>query len=395
MHFIAFCPPYASHLRAFRALADGLSARGHGVTFVMPGRVDVPWTGPCPQVLHVGTGAEDTTRSAIERSVWRTDTLCRAIDALPPADAILGDQTEPAGGLIADALGLPLISIACALPFERGAGIPLPFLGWPFDDSRRGLRRNRGGERIARLILRKQNAVIAHWADRFGIGPREELGDCLSPLLTLSQTLPGFDFPRQNSVIVETGPLRAAGTAAFPADIEPDPSRPFVYASLGTIQGHREGILRKVVAACHRAGAQVLVSHAGGLSEQAARELGATWVREHVPQEAVLDRADLCITHAGLNTAMEALMRGVPMLAIPIAYDQPGVAARLVHHGVGLRHSRHWLDTSSLGRSITQLLTDPTFRDKARAFGPGGGVPLAVARIEDVVTPARQLVAAQ
>ncbi|MDB6453011.1 glycosyltransferase [Falsirhodobacter sp. 20TX0035] len=395
MNFIAFCPPYASHLRAFMALADGLRARGHRVTFVLPGQVHMPWPGAVPETLALGTEVEDTARTAIERSVWRTDTLCRHIDVLPPADAILGDQTEPAGGLIADALGLPLISVACALPFEREPGIPLPFLGWPFDESRRGRRRNVGGERVARLILRKQNAVIAHWADRFAIGPRRELTDCLSPLLTLSQTLPGFDFPRRNPVVLETGPLRPAGTAAFPDDIRPDPSRPFVYASLGTIQGHREAILRRIVAACHRAGAQVLVSHAGGLSDSAARDLGATWVRNHVPQEAVLDRADLCITHAGLNTAMEALVRGVPMLAIPIAYDQPGVAARLVHHGVGLRHSRHWLDTGSLVRSISRLLNDPGFRERARAFRPGGGVPLAVARIEDVVRPAPQLVAAQ
>jgi len=53
------------------------------------------------------------------------------------------------------------------------------------------------------------------------------------------------------------------------------------------------------------------------------------------PQMELLKRAALCITHAGLNTVLEALAQGVPMVAIPIGYDQPGVAARIVHHGVG------------------------------------------------------------
>jgi MGT family glycosyltransferase len=53
------------------------------------------------------------------------------------------------------------------------------------------------------------------------------------------------------------------------------------------------------------------------------------------PQIELLKRAALCITHAGLNTALESLAQGVPMVAIPIGYDQPGVAARIAHHGVG------------------------------------------------------------
>jgi len=37
----------------------------------------------------------------------------------------------------------------------------------------------------------------------------------------------------------------------------------------------------------------------------------------------------VCITHAGLNTVLEALAQGVPQVAIPVTNDQPGVAARI------------------------------------------------------------------
>ncbi|QUS37324.1 glycosyltransferase [Falsirhodobacter algicola] len=397
MHIAAFCPPYASHLRAFSALAEALAARGHRVTFVLPQGRGPDTDHPGVEVHHLdlgATGGGDQLR-AIASSAARTDLLCRAAGRLPDVDAILGDQTEPAAGLIAAHRGLPLIGVACALPLDPAPGVPLPFLGWPYDPGPRGLRRNAGGDRVADWILRRHNAVIRDWSARFGLPLRERMTDCLSDLLTLSQTLPGFDFPRPPGPIVETGPLRRAVRQPFPADIHPDPDRPFVYLSLGTVQGHRVRMLRLLSEACRRAGAQVLVCHAGGLSPRAAAALNATWVRDFVPQEAVLDRADLCITHAGLNTAMEALMRGVPMLAVPIAFDQPGVAARLDHHGVALRQNRRTLTVDGAERQIRRLLHDPAFRTRARAFGPGPGTAAAVDRIEAALSQAQGLVAAQ
>src|SRR6266853_6737775 len=50
---------------------------------------------------------------------------------------------------------------------------------------------------------------------------------------------------------------------------------------------------------------------------------------------SLLKRAALCITHAGLNTSLESLAQGVPMVAIPVTNDQPGVAARIAYTKTG------------------------------------------------------------
>jgi zeaxanthin glucosyltransferase len=42
-----------------------------------------------------------------------------------------------------------------------------------------------------------------------------------------------------------------------------------------------------------------------------------TIVVRSAPQIDLLKRAALCITHAGLNTTLESLAHGVPMVAIP------------------------------------------------------------------------------
>ena len=86
------------------------------------------------------------------------------------------------------------------------------------------------------------------------------------------------------------------------------------------------------------------------------------------PQIELLKRAPLCITHAGLNTVLEALAQGVPIVAIPIGFDQPGVAARVAYHGVGEFVEIGELTPERLSRLIRRVRQNPSYRDKARYF---------------------------
>ena len=54
------------------------------------------------------------------------------------------------------------------------------------------------------------------------------------------------------------------------------------------------------------------------------------WPVSRIPGSSV------CTIHAGLNTVLEALARGVPQVAIPITNDQPGIAARIADKKTGL-----------------------------------------------------------
>ncbi|TGN43378.1 glycosyltransferase, partial [Paracoccus liaowanqingii] len=338
---VMVCPPYPSHVQAFEALARELRARGHQVRYLC---ADSARCLPVPPVPPPARQRPAGLREDIAQGADRTDRLCRhgpALIAGLRADLILGDQTEPAAGLIAEHLGLPMISVACALPFDPEPGVPLPFLGWRCDPSPKGVERLASARRIATWVMSAHGRVLQHHADAWGLGRRRDFADCLSPALTLAQTPPGFDYPRPvgGARIRHLGPFRDAPTAPFPDDIRPDPERPFVFVSLGTLQGHRLALLARIARACRRAGAQVLVTHGQGLSGAQAARIPAEWVRAFVPQRAVLARADLCVTHAGLNTTLECLEQGVPMLALPLANDQPGVAARIAACGAGLRLS--------------------------------------------------------
>src|SRR5262249_8412702 len=89
-------------------------------------------------------------------------------------------------------------------------------------------------------------------------------------------------------------------------------------------------------------------------------------VVSHAPQIEILRRSSLCITHAGLNTALEALASGVPMLAVPITNDQPGVAARIAEKKVGAVLYPDHASPQNFVAAINQVLGDSTFRDSAQ-----------------------------
>jgi len=89
-------------------------------------------------------------------------------------------------------------------------------------------------------------------------------------------------------------------------------------------------------------------------------------VVNHAPQIEILRRSSLCITHAGLNTALESLSNGVPMLALPITNDQPGVAARIANKKVGVVMSPEQASPGNFVTAIKRVLEDSTFRDNVQ-----------------------------
>jgi zeaxanthin glucosyltransferase len=114
-------------------------------------------------------------------------------------------------------------------------------------------------------------------------------------------------------------------------------------------------------------GIQLVLSIGNNLNQN---ELGTVpanaLVVRNAPQIELLKRAILCITHAGLNTTLEALAQGVPMVAIPVGYDQPGVAARIAHHGVGEFMEVEHIGVEGLSNRIQGVLNDPRYRIRAR-----------------------------
>ena len=105
------------------------------------------------------------------------------------------------------------------------------------------------------------------------------------------------------------------------------------------------------------------------------------------PQLELLKQTSVCITHAGLNTVLECLAQGVPQVAIPVTYDQPGVAARIAHKQTGVVTSLDKLTADHLSTLLDEVLNDSTYRDNAgklqKAIAEANGISVAADLIEE------------
>ena len=93
---------------------------------------------------------------------------------------------------------------------------------------------------------------------------------------------------------------------------------------------------------------------------------GNAIIVKQAPQLEVLKRASVCITHAGLNTVLESLAQGVPQVAVPITFDQPGVATRIVAKKTGVTMPFKKLTSDRLSTLLGEVLDNGVYRENAR-----------------------------
>jgi len=156
----------------------------------------------------------------------------------------------------------------------------------------------------------------------------------------------------------------------------------FIYMSLGTVFNFNSFIFEKAIEALrdynknsHRRfdSSQFRVVISTGeetfksLTEKISRgelELPKNvLIRPKVPQLKILKRADLFITHCGMNSTSEAIKYAVPMVCIPLDADQPLVAKRVSDDlSLGIRLNPVKLNVAEIADSIDRVLSDDKYK---------------------------------
>jgi UDP:flavonoid glycosyltransferase YjiC (YdhE family) len=285
-------------------------------------------------------------------------------------DSLLVDQIEMAGGTVAEHLGLPYVSVAAALPINLDAGVPPVNVPWPhrvglWARFRNGLG-NASCEWIFTGVLRTINQQRRAWR----LPAARGVNGTFSGLAQLAQLPAALELPgrRLPPHFHHTGPWTdAAGREPvdFPWE-RLDPSRPLAYASMGTLQNGILRTFRMIAEACAGLDLQLVISMGGGQDPALLGDLpGDPVVVGYAPQLDLIRRSALTISHGGLNTALESLAQGVPMVVLPVTYDQPGVGARVEWSGVGRSFPVGRVTVDRLRDAVRIVLGDPAYRERA------------------------------
>jgi zeaxanthin glucosyltransferase len=135
---------------------------------------------------------------------------------------------------------------------------------------------------------------------------------------------------------------------------------------MGTLQNGVLRTFRMIAEACAGLDLQLVISLGGGQDPALLGDLpGDPIVVGYAPQLELIERSALTISHGGLNTALESLAWGVPMVVLPVAYDQPGVGTRVEWSGVGQSIPVGRLTVDRLREAVRTVLGDPAYRERA------------------------------
>ena len=313
---------------------------------------------------------------SIRRAARGAAMVCREAPAAVRAervDALIVDQCEPAGGSVAESLGLPFVSIALALPMNLDPSVPPFHAGWAQRGGVAARLRNRVANGLTEWFAGSVRQILNQHRRSWGLPILRGMGASFSTLAQLSQLPAALELPGRSLPpgFHHTGPWVDAAARA-PVDFpwsRLDPARPLVYASLGTLQNGILPTYRLIAEACVGLDVQLVISLGGG---QAPAQLGTLAgepiVVGYAPQLALIRRAALTICHGGLNTTLESLQAGVPLVVLPVTNDQPGVGARVAQAGVGRTIATGRVSAARLRAAVRAVLSDPAYRARAETL---------------------------
>jgi MGT family glycosyltransferase len=248
---------------------------------------------------------------------------------------------------------------------------PPCFVSLPYEDSPDAREKYAAGVADIGRFFSAATDVAREYAAEHNLGiDWSKPGATVSKLAVITQTPKVFDFPKVACPpqFHYTGPFHDPGSRPLiPFPWERVTAERMIYASLGTLVNGLEHVYRKIIAASAMIpGTQLVLSIGNNIRlEDLGKLPGNAIVVRSAPQLELLKRAHLCITHAGANTVLESLAAGVPMIAIPIGFDQPGMAARVAYHGVGEFLAEEDLTSDKLKALITTIMGDPNYKTRA------------------------------
>ncbi len=261
--------------------------------------------------------------------------------------------------------GAPWVRFVSANPLEmRDADLPPVLSGLPIDDRSQWQAFRDEYHRQHEDLLKEHNefrrsvGVAACPPDEFNTNSPWANLYLFPEVADYLRSVPLDDsWHRLNSTVRTT-------EAAFDVDEHVPGGGKVVYLSLGSLGCMDLALMQRLIDAMAKTEHRVIVSM-GPLKDQMT--LGPNMYGDQfLPQPSILPQCDLLITHGGNNTVCEGFHFGLPMIGLPLFWDQYDNAQRLRETGFGERLDTYgWTDDELTG-TVNRLLADGELKARMR-----------------------------
>lgn len=384
---VFFCIPAFGHTNPTLNVVKELIAGGHqvwyysynllkdkieetGATFISCDEYDEELKLSPKDATRVGKDLALSTRVLVDTTLSLNDKVCEDMQKLKP-DCIVADSMAVWGKAVAMKLGIPFVSSTTTFAFNKHSA---------------QIMKKSIGEMLGMIFsMSKINKDIKRLQDK-GF-PINNILDILQNddnthtiVYTSSEFQPCADTFSDKFAFV--------GPSVRPATEEIKKTKDkLVYISMGTVVNDMPLFYKNCVSAFKDTDYQVIMS-VGNLTDiEKLGELPANIsVHKHIDQIAVLQKADVFISHCGMNSVNESLYFGVPLVMLPQTSEQGGVAQRVLQLGAGtiLKKAK----ANSIIEAVNNVINEKSYKENAdkiaNSFKNCSGAKGAVEKILEV-----------
>jgi MGT family glycosyltransferase len=304
------------------------------------------------------------------------------------ADCVVYDPFCPWGRALAELLGLPAVALIPSYAMTERSPL-LRRMSSAFDGelSPAAVEAMNDFRDVSRQLHGRYGLTLLRLTDLFA---RPE---ALNIVTLPRQFQPDADTLDERYVFVGPSLAPRGDASGFPLDHLADGQT--LYVSLGTVFNANP----EFFAACFEAFAdgdwQVVLSIGTRTDPSTIGRIPDNFlVRSHVPQLEVLEHTDVFVTHGGMNSTMEAIYYGVPMVVVPQQPEQAMTAARIAELGLGVALEPEQVTAGALRDAVATVSGDDGYRSRIahmrQAARDAGGYIRAADVIQQFVHRRRQ-----
>ena len=367
---VFFCIPAHGHTNPTLGVVRELVQRGHqvwyysynmmrekvesaGATFVSCDDYDMEQKLTPKDATRVGKDKAFSTKILVDTTLALDDKVCADMEKMKP-DCIVADSMAVWGKAVAMKLGIPFVSSTTTFAFNQHSA---------------KIMKQSMGELFKMLFsMPKVNKDMKRL---------QEKGYPVKSILDIIQN------DENTHTVVYTSPEFQPASETFSdkyafvgPSIRPATSQiekvkeKLIYISMGTVNNDLWPFYNKCIDAFAKTDYQVIMS-VGNLvpMEKFGKLPENISVFTSVDQIAVLQKADVFISHCGMNSVNESLYFSVPLIMLPQTSEQGGVARRVAQLGAGVKLEK--MDATSILNAVNNVLSDQSYRQNAEAIAKG------------------------
>lgn len=361
---VFFCIPAHGHTNPTLGVVRELVARGHqvwyfsyntmrekiesaGATFVSCDDYDMEQKLTPKDSVRVGKDLAFSTKILVDTTLALDDKVCADMEQLKP-DCIVADSMAVWGKAVAMKLGIPFVSSTTTFAFNQHSAKIMKQSIWELFKMVFSM------PKITKQIKRLQNKGY----------PVKNILDILQNddnTHTIVYTSPEF----QPCSETFSDKYAFVGPSIRPATNKVEKKRDkLIYISMGTVNNNMMALYKRCLAALADTDYQVIMSVGNLVSIEEFGVLPENIsVFTHVDQIAVLQQADVFVSHCGMNSVSESFYFGVPLVMLPQTTEQRGVAERVLQLGAGIKLGKS--DANSILGAINKIFADSSYAQNA------------------------------